>query len=515
MISRRGGNENAVSVVFAPTFARIGRMFMHLKYIVGISLFILIVGAVLMAMYFRTFKQNDLMDDITQQMEATISSYNNTIWERYAAEITKNPASPYLPSFASETQHFFQKHGFAKITIFSPDVSKLYYGSGSDYVTSDRTTRVTLFDLDKVRAGQLIARNLKGVYLNGSADPNSERTMGQFILPLFANGSTTPSALMEVYIDISTKHSALNRQLQIFIGSVVGIFTLLIGVLLFTASRAELVIGKQHEVNLELIAAAASAEAQSREKSQFLASVSHELRTPLNAIIGFSEIIRNETKTQLEKIYQDYIEDIHASGKHLLSLINDILDYSKAEAGKLQIEWAETDATKIIRNSLRMVLPRAETAQVTLVEDIPSHHLVVVTDGKKLKQVLLNLLSNAVKFTPAGGEVHCHAWMDIIGGKMIIEVRDTGIGIAPKDISRVMTPFGQVDSALSRKYEGTGLGLPLSKKFVESMGGTFGIESELKVGTTVKISIPKAPPGWGTEAMDELNKIQDEPSVTS
>lgn len=292
-------------------------------------------------------------------------------------------------------------------------------------------------------------------------------------------------------------------------------FVLLIAVLLVTAGRAESIITKQHEVNLELIAAAAQAEAQSRDKSQFLASVSHELRTPLNAIIGFSEIIRSEAKDKLEKVYQDYLEDIHASGKHLLSLINDILDFSKAEAGKLQIEWAETDVTKVIRNSLRMVLPRAEAAQVTLVEDIPPQHLVIVTDAKKLKQVLLNLLSNAVKFTPAGGEVRIHAWVEIAKNMIHIQVRDTGIGIAPKDISRVMTPFGQVDSALSRKYEGTGLGLPLSKKFVESMGGEFAIESEIKVGTAVTISFPKAPPGWGTAAMNEYSSTKEPGDVTA
>ncbi|MCA0330577.1 MAG: HAMP domain-containing histidine kinase [Actinobacteria bacterium] len=254
-----------------------------------------------------------------------------------------------------------------------------------------------------------------------------------------------------------------------------------------------------HSLNLELIAAASQAEAQSHDKSRFLASVSHELRTPLNAIIGFSEILRTDVKDQLQKVYQDYIEDINASGRHLLSLINDILDYSKAEAGKLQVEWAETDATKIIRNSVRMVMPRAETAQVTLIEEIPTQHLVLVTDAKKLKQVLLNLLSNAVKFTPAGGEVRCQAWVNVATGSLTISVKDTGIGIAPKDISKAMTPFGQVASSLSRKYEGTGLGLPLSKKFVESMGGEFSISSELGVGTQVTITIPKAPPGWSEE----------------
>jgi two-component system cell cycle sensor histidine kinase PleC len=484
-------------------------MFTHLRYLAAISFLVVLVGAILLHLFAKSFKEEEQLSAARQSISAALSSYTATIWDRYAPELTKNPNSPYLASFNKETQRFFKDHGIQKITIFSPDVKTLYYPDSrvitvpNEYVTTNGSERVGLFEIEKARASESVVRILDDVYLTGSAEPNRPRTMMQAIFPVFRTGSIAPDALVEVYIDYSSKSDRLGNRLIVFMGAIVGIAGMLIAVLVITATRAESIISKQHEVNLELIAAAAQAEAQSRDKSQFLASVSHELRTPLNAIIGFSDIIRNEAKERMEKIHQEYIDDINASGRHLLSLINDILDFSKAEAGKLQIEWAETDATKVIRNSLRMVLPRAETAQVTLVEDIPGHHLVVVTDAKKLKQVLLNLLSNAVKFTPAGGEVRCHAWVDVVTGNLNIQVRDTGIGIAPKDISRVMTPFGQVDSALSRKYEGTGLGLPLSKKFVESMGGSFAIESELKVGTSVTISIPKAPPGWGTAAMNE------------
>ncbi len=490
-------------------------MFSHLKYLAGLSILIMIIGAVFISLYTDAFKEKEMLATAASHTEATVASYGAAVWERYREELLRNPTSPYLEPFKKETQRFFQAQKLVKVTIFSPDVTKLYYGSGAEYVTLDGTTRVTLYGLDQALKGIPVSRTLEDVQLTNSANPSLKRSMVQSIIPVMRAGSTTPDILIEVYSDMTTRWDPLNQRLKIFVFSIIGTFILLIIVLLFTASRAESIITKQHEVNMELIAAAAQAEAQSRDKSQFLASVSHELRTPLNAIIGFSEIIRNEAKDKLEKVYQEYIEDIHASGKHLLSLINDILDFSKAEAGKLQIEWAETDATKIISNSLRMVMPRAEAAQVTLVEETPTLHLVIVTDPKKLKQVLLNLLSNAVKFTPAGGEVRCHAWMDVVSGALNIQVRDTGIGIAPKDISRVMTPFGQVDSALSRKYEGTGLGLPLSKAFVESMGGIFAIESELKVGTTITITMPKAPPGWGTSAVNEQTSSQSEPHVPS
>ena len=144
-----------------------------------------------------------------------------------------------------------------------------------------------------------------------------------------------------------------------------------------------------------------------------------------------------------------------------------------------------------LRSTARNSTPRAEAAQVILVEALPKEILNIVTDSKKFKQILLNLLSNAIKFTPAGGEVRIVAWADINTDNYMFEVRDSGIGIAPKDISRAMSPFGQVDSAMSRKYEGTGLGLPLTKKFVELMGGKFEIASEVGVGTTIRFSVPR------------------------
>jgi len=484
-------------------------MFSNLRYFALISMVLVIVGAVSLSLYLRQIKQAEMLDEAATHAQATLSSYTATVWERYAQVIMPDPASPYLTSFQGENQKFFAGQTLAKVTLFSPDVKRLYYGSNNAYATTDGSNRITLFNLAAAQKGQPSWRILRNSYLTGSADPASKRTLVQVVLPLMVPGIDTPQALAEIYVDVSPQWKNLEKMQKLIVGTMVGMFTVLVVIMMITAKRAEGIITKQHEVNLELTAAAAQAEAQSRDKSQFLASVSHELRTPLNAIIGFSDVIRNEAFERMEKQHQEYIEDINSSGKHLLSLINDILDFSKAEAGKLDIDWAEADATKIISNSLRMVMPRAETAQVTLVEDLPSQHLILVTDAKKLKQVLLNLLSNSVKFTPAGGEVRCQAWHDVVSGALSIQVSDTGIGIAPKDISRVMTPFGQVDSALSRKYEGTGLGLPIAKKFIELMGGKFVIESELNVGTKITITIPKAPPHWDMASLTPL--LSEEP----
>lgn len=298
-------------------------------------------------------------------------------------------------------------------------------------------------------------------------------------------------AVLQLQFDVTGIFNMLTYLQYFATGGIILIFFILIGVLFFSMQRAEVIIAKQHELNLELTAAVAAAEAENRDKSQFLANISHELRTPLNAIIGFSEILKNDLTTQLVNQHREYLDDIHGSGKHLLSLINDILDYSKAEAGKLEVDISEIDGIKMVKNSLRLVIPRAEQAQVTLMEDLPTKHFILQTDAKKLKQVLLNLLSNAVKFTPAGGEVRVACWHNPETDKVTFEIKDTGVGIAQKDIARVMTPFGQADSTLARRFEGTGLGLPLSKKFVEIMGGTFTLTSEVNKGTTVTLVFPR------------------------
>jgi len=324
-------------------------------------------------------------------------------------------------------------------------------------------------------------------------------------------------AVLEIRYDVTAQWSRLDMLQHIGMFAVMGLFSVIILLLLFTSGRAESIIAKQHEANVELAAQAANAQAENRDKSQFLANISHELRTPLNAIIGFSEFIKSERSGKIgNEKYAEYIRDIHNSGVHLLSLINDILDYSKAEADKLELEISEVDATKAVKNSMRLVSPRAESAQVQILEEIPREHFIIHTDPKKLKQVMLNLLSNAVKFTPSGGSVTVTMWQNVVDGGLSIEVKDTGIGIAPKDISRAMAPFGQVDNTLSRKYEGTGLGLPLTRKFVEIMGGIFAIASEVGKGTTITVSLPKESKGRIAKNIDaETQVVKPVPTPTN
>ena len=231
------------------------------------------------------------------------------------------------------------------------------------------------------------------------------------------------------------------------------------------------------------------AETASRAKSEFLANMSHELRTPLNAILGFAEIIRDRLLGPIADRYAEYANDIHSSGSHLLGIINDILDLSKVEAGRIDLVEEIVELQDIVRSVVLLLRERVATAELALKVELPDALLLIRADERKLKQVLMNLLSNAVKFTPSGGEIKVSARAEGERG-LVIEVRDNGIGIAPEDIARALSPFGQVDSRLSRRYEGTGLGLPLARALTELHGGALELDSAPGRGTAVRIVLP-------------------------
>ena len=227
----------------------------------------------------------------------------------------------------------------------------------------------------------------------------------------------------------------------------------------------------------------------SRSKSEFLANMSHELRTPLNAIIGFSEALQNELFGPVgSPRYREYAEDIHDSGVHLLTLINDILDLSKIEAGHFKLHEDEADLNPIVSSALRLVHHRAEKAGISLNCVLPDPPLTVVVDERALKQVLINLLTNAVKFSNTGSAVTVSAGLR--SDSLRISVADRGIGMEVDDIPRALAPFSQLDGTLSRSHEGTGLGLPLAKHLTELHGGTLSIESAPDIGTTVHVDLP-------------------------
>ena len=241
---------------------------------------------------------------------------------------------------------------------------------------------------------------------------------------------------------------------------------------------------------LEARALAASAMTASDAKSMFLANVSHELRTPLTSIIGFSEVLLQERYGSLgSREYREFAESIRESCGDLLGLINDILDISKVEAGRMELCEEDAEPSHVVGACLRLMGQRAQDAGLAILNRVPSDLPRICVDVRLLKQVLLNLLSNAIKFTPEGGSITLAAGRSLDGG-LWLSVQDTGIGIARQHHELIFEPFEQVENIMSRRYPGTGLGLPIAKKLIELHGGTVELESELAEGTEITLRLP-------------------------
>jgi PAS domain S-box-containing protein len=252
-------------------------------------------------------------------------------------------------------------------------------------------------------------------------------------------------------------------------------------------------ISELKEWQQELIASREQAVLASRTKSQFLAVMSHELRTPLNAVIGFSEVLLAEFFGPLTDKQRDYLGDILQSGKHLLDIINDILDLAKIESGRAELHEDGCDAKDLAERQVELLRPRAERAGLTL-EFRPAADLpLLYADPVKVKQMLLNLLSNAIKFTPPGGRIRVTLRLEATADEppvLELSVADTGVGLAPADIPNAFIPFQQIDNRLARKHQGAGLGLPLVKAQIELHGGTIVMQSAPGAGTVVTLSFP-------------------------
>ena len=244
-------------------------------------------------------------------------------------------------------------------------------------------------------------------------------------------------------------------------------------------------------VEEELVAARRAAETANAQKSDFLAKISHEIRTPLNAIIGFSEVMMEERFGAIgNERYRAYLKDIHVSGQHLMSLINDLLDLSKIEAGKLELSFEAVAVNSTIQECVALMQPQANRAHIiirtSLSGDVPN----VVADPRSLRQILLNLLSNAVKFTRAGGQVIVSSAIEP-NGEVVVRIRDTGVGMSEKDVETALKPFRQIATSKSGDQRGTGLGLPLTKALVEANRASFAIDSAVDQGTLVRITFPQ------------------------
>jgi two-component system, cell cycle sensor histidine kinase PleC len=319
----------------------------------------------------------------------------------------------------------------------------------------------------------------------------ADRDLLQSYIPVYADGpGSEVVSVFEIYDDVTAFLNAINRSLVWQTCIALLIAAAVYAMLLWVVNRGDRLLHRQHESALALAQNVARAEAANQAKSEFLANVGHELRTPLNAIIGFAEVIESEAFGPLGSArYRGYSHDIRESGQQLLAVINNILELTKIELGKTDIQIDLIELPRLVAGLVQMLEVPLRTAKLTLTTEIEDDLPTIRTDSGKLRQVLLNVLSNAIKFTPPGGTVRLRVWADR-EERCRIAIEDTGIGMAPETMPIALAPFGQVDSSLARKYEGTGLGLPLAKRYMELLGGSLEIASDLDKGTRVTLILP-------------------------
>ncbi len=487
----------------------------HIIRLSFIGLFLNIVANIVLYRYFMI--EEVVLKQVADQNTHIAATYKNRVWDNNSTAISKIKDQKYknllqdkdFIKFAKISANFL-KNTNSDVTLYNKSGAKFLTNNEINIISVNKYNSQSYYDkiflrLDKYFLQNYISDHAISESFRGKTahslisraivvDKNNNQYEKSFIssyIPIIDSsmGKFNIEGVMEITTDITEQWDNITYlEKRIFVAFII-VFLVFFIIVMYNTNYAQRIINKQFETNRVLEEAKTRAEMESSAKTDFLANVSHELRTPLNAIIGFSEIIIAETHGKLEnQQYQDYIFDINGSGNHLLSVINDILDFSKASANKLKVDKMDLDLNKLAAASMRFVKPRADEASVQLIEDLPKEHVIIHADPKRLKQALLNLLSNSVKFTPTEGSVTLAIKQNIAKKLVYISVTDTGIGMSDQDIPKALSSFGQVDNTLSRKYEGTGLGLPLTKKLIELMDGKFELQSTPGVGTTVTIT---------------------------
>ncbi len=339
------------------------------------------------------------------------------------------------------------------------------------------------------RAGQVASELVHRNTFSAFEGMIENRDLLSSYIPMRAGGGAREiTGVFEIYADVTPLVAEIHRaqvaQVTIVICTLAAIYL----ALLLAVRHAEGIARQQHDANIALAATVARAEAASQTKSEFLANMSHELRTPLNAIIGFSEVLHRGYHGTLTSKQTEYVEDIRSSGTHLLGVISDILDMSKIETGKLELRESDVDLADLVQSCLPLIRERAREAGVALHTDLPPDPGLIRVDETRFRQIVLNLLSNAVKFTATGGTIAVAAACGRDG--LVLKVQDTGIGMSEAEIAVALQPFRQIDNSLARRYEGTGLGLPLARELVRLHQGELIISSTPGIGTTVTIRLP-------------------------
>lgn len=485
------------------------------RHIVRLAFLGLVINIIINTFYYRYFMIKELViNQVGVDNEWSANFYIKNVWQKHKTAINKLHQSNHIALLQDSDFIKFAVNSIEALANINTDIT-VYDMRGNAMISTSvaRITKVNsyledsiyqkiLTKIDQYFFKQLVVDQALNNAFNGNTthliipkaiwhkpEENERASFVTSYIPIinFAMAGSPIDGVIEVNADITKLWAAIEEiEMKVFGTFIIILLTSTI-IIIINTNHAQSVVEKQFEVNKNLEEAIERIKNESSAHSQFFTNVSHELRTPLNAIIGFSEIMMSEP---YNAVHKSYIKDIHQAGKHLLGIINDILDLSKASAEKLAIDFVEFDLNKLIASTIRLMQPRADEANVQLTSELPRNHVIMQADPKRLKQVFFNLLSNSIKFTNQNGLVTVSVKEDEIKGLVYIQVTDTGIGIDARDIPKVLSEFGQVDNELSRKYEGTGLGLPLTRKLVALMKGTFDLQSAVGKGTTITLTFP-------------------------
>jgi two-component system cell cycle sensor histidine kinase PleC len=462
---------------------------------------IVILAAVLLLGAYRYVVLVNLQSSTEDVAASMAQIFANTLWQDYEPLVRRAPtlsddairADPLTQDLDNQVRRITRGTRVLKVKVYAPD-GKTLYSNDPAQIGIDYSQR-PLFR--KALAGG-IASNLTRREIFGALDgPVFDAVILESYVP--ARAPDDPSqivAVMEIYSDITDLEGNILGRPEVRSAMLVIVVVLLFafGVQLWVLRHAERRMAQEHAERMALVSDYAVAREADRAKSTFLANMSHELRTPLNAIMGFSEVLTLEAFGPIQqRRYVEYAADIHEAGRHLLQIIDDVLDLAKIEAGKVEIRHETVAVETVVASALDMLEPEALRFGVEIRRRFADALPAIVTDAGKLRQIVLNVASNAVKYTEGGSAVTVAVEPADGGSALRITVADTGIGMSPEELELALTPFGRVDGAMGGRRGGTGLGLPLTRRFVELLDGRFDIRSARGAGTTVTITLPLLP----------------------
>jgi signal transduction histidine kinase len=455
---------------------------------------VMVLAALLLSAFHWYWSQGE-MESMAQQNNVNVARVlGNLLWSRHAAlleDLSKaDPDTlkdrPEIATLRDEVAALTKSAAVYRVKIYDLDGHTIFSTDTRQMGEEEEEDEGFESARRGVVASELARANSFSVFESTVVD----RDLLSSYVPIYRGADIV--GVFEVYDDVTEFLRDINRG----IASQVALVLLTAGgVYLALAAyvrHGDRLLQREHERSLGLVQSVARAEAASKAKSHFLASMSHELRTPLNSVIGFAEILSSEGFGPLgDRRYGEYAHEIVDGGRNLLTIIENTLDLSRIELGTAEVARRPVDPAVLIDGVARSLAPQIKEGGIVLSVAIDPNTPALESDESKLRKILLNLVSNAVKFTPPQGQIAIHVG-GTREGDVRFEIADTGIGLAPADVPLALAPFGQVDGALNRRYQGAGLGLPLAKGLAELLGGSIEIDGQPGRGTTVAVTLPAA-----------------------